>query len=266
MSNQYVIPLFVAGSLLLTLFAFFLIPYLLVQTNKQNQYQLEKSQMIFDHENNILRTKIEEQENTMDQISKELHDNIKSVLGFAQMSMYNIARLATDKEQGLLIDKTNKIIGDVIENLHNISHSLNSNFVRNIGLIDSVEKEIEHVRLSKKLDCSLEVTGDPIPMSPEKEVHIFRIAQEAIQNCIKHANATTLNFTFTYGADFFMMKISDNGKGFDKNKVYAMNGLGFLNMFQRARYVHGALEVQSAPSEGSTIMLTLNPNTNGINN
>jgi hypothetical protein len=266
MNNQYVIPLFVAGSLLLTLFAFFLIAYLLVQKNKQNQYQLEKTQMIFDHENSILRTKIEEQENTMDQISKELHDNIKSVLGFAQMSMYNIARMAKDDEQAVLIDKTNKIIGDVIDNLHNISHSLNSNFVRNIGLVDSITKEIEHVQLSKKLNCNLEIIGEPFSMSSEKEVHIFRIAQEVIQNCIKHAKATNLNFVLDFKPDLFTMKISDNGKGFDKNKVYTMKGLGFLNMFQRARFVHGSLEVESAPSEGSTIILTLNPNTNGINN
>ena len=266
MNNQYVIPLFVAGSLLLTLFAFFLIAYLLVQKNKQNKYQLEKTQMIFDHESNILRTKIEEQENTMDQISKELHDNIKSVLGFAQMSMYNIARLAKDDEQAVLIEKTNKIIGDVIDNLHNISHSLNSNFVRNIGLIDSIEKEMEHVRLSKKLTCNLVVKGEPFSLDPEKEVHIFRITQEAIQNCIKHANATHLNFELNYQPGLFVMKISDNGRGFDKNKVYAMNGLGFLNMFQRTRYVHGTLEVQSVPSEGCTIVLTLNLNTNGTDN
>ena len=266
MSDQYIIPLFVAGSLLLTLFGFFLIAYLLVQKNKQNQYQLEKRQMVFDHQNNLLRAKIEEQENTMDQISKELHDNIKSVLGFAQMSMYNIARLAKDDEQAVLIDKTNKIIGDVIENLHNISHSLNSNFIRHIGLIDSISKELENVRLSKKVTCNLEVNGESFSMNPEKEIHIFRIAQEAIQNCIKHANATIINFTFDYKPESFTMKISDNGKGFDKNNVYAMKGLGFLNMFQRARYVHGLLEVQSAPSEGTTILLTLNPNEDGIKN
>ena len=68
MNDQYIIPLFVAGSLLLTLFTFFLIAYLLVQKNKQNAYQIEKHQMIFDHEKNILKAKIEEQENTMDQI------------------------------------------------------------------------------------------------------------------------------------------------------------------------------------------------------
>jgi len=265
MNDQHLIPLFVAGSLLLTLFAFFLIAYLLVQKNKQNVYQLEKRQMIFDHQNNILRTKIEEQENTMDQISRELHDNIKSVLGFAQMSMYNIAQLATDEEQALMIDKTNKIIGDVIDDLHNISHSLNSNFVRHIGLAETITKELENIRLAKNIMYNIEVNGDPFSLSPEKEIHIFRIAQEAIQNCIKHANATILNFTIDYGPDSFMMKISDNGIGFDKNKLYEMKGLGFLNMFQRARYVQGLLEVQSVPLQGSTITLTLNPNKDGIN-
>src|SRR3954463_7741424 len=183
MNNHYIIPLFVAGSLLLTLFAFFLIAYLLVQKNKQNAYQLERRQMIFDHQNNILRTKIEEQENTMDQISKELHDNVKSVLGFAQMSMYNIGSLATDPEQTILIEKTNKIVGDVIEDLHNISHSMNSNFIRNIGLAETITKDLDNIRLAKNIACSLHVTGDPVSLSPEKELHIFRIAQEAIQNC-----------------------------------------------------------------------------------
>ena len=265
MNDQYIIPLFVAGSLLLTLFAFFLIAYLVVQKNKQNAYILEKRQMIFDHENNILRTKIEEQENTMDQISKELHDNIKSVLGFSQMSMYNIANLATDKTQAAMIDKTNGIIGSAIESLHNISHSLNSNFVRNIGLVETMTKELEQVRLLKNVTYTIEVLGEPVPMSPDKEINIFRIAQEAIQNCLKHARATNLTFVLNYQPDYFSMKIADNGVGFDKDKIFAMKGLGFLNMFQRARYVHGTLEVHSVPQQGSSVILTIN-NNDGINN
>ena len=265
MNNQYVIPLFVAGSLLLTLFAFFLIAYLLVQKNKQNAYQLERRQMIFDHENNVLRAKIDEQENTMDQISKELHDSVKSVLGFAQMSMYNIAGLATNSEQVVLIDKTNQIIGDVIDELHNISHSLNANFVRNLGLIESITKDLEYLEMSKNMSFKVDVIGERYNLHPEKEVHVFRIAQEAIQNCRKHANATSINFTLSYKPDQFVMKITDNGKGFEKKKVFDMQGLGMLNMFQRAKLVHGNIDIETAPQQGCTIILTLNPNSNGIN-
>ncbi len=266
MNDQFIIPLFIAGSLLVVLFAFFLIAYLLVQKNKQNTYQNEKRQMVFDHQNNILRTKIEEQESTMDQISRELHDNIKSVLGFAQMSMYHIASLATDKEQAAVIDRTNTMIGEVIDNLHHISHSLNSNFVKNIGLVESIAKELENIKASKNITYNLEVSGDPFPISPEKEIHIFRIAQEAFQNCLKHAKATNINFALSYKPDSLIMKISDNGVGFDKNKIHEMKGLGFLNMFQRARFVQGALEVQSVPLQGSAVILTLNPNMDGLIN
>ncbi|MFI4919997.1 MAG: sensor histidine kinase [Legionellales bacterium] len=266
MNDQYIIPLFVAGSLLLTLFAFFLVAYLIVQKRKQNTYQLEKQRMIFDHQTNILRTKLEEKENTMDQISKELHDNVKSVLGYAQMSMYNIADLATNNEQALIIDKTNKIIGDVIDDLHNISHSLNSNFIKNIGLVETITKDLEHIQLSKNITYTIEVKGDVISLDPEKELHIYRIAQEAIQNSIKHAKATNLSFMLNYEPDLFTMKITDNGIGFDKNKIYEMKGLGFLNMFQRARYVHGSLKVESVPNNGSAITLTIKPGIDGANN
>jgi two-component system, NarL family, sensor kinase len=266
MNNQYVIPLFVAGSLLLALFAFFLIAYLLVQKNKQNAYQTEKRQMVFDHQNKILRTKIEEQESTMDQISRELHDNIKSVLGFVQMSMYHISSMAADKELTVQIDRTNTMIGEVIDNLHHISHSLNSNFVKNIGLVETITKELENIKASKNITYNLEISGESFLLSPEKEIHIFRIAQEAFQNCMKHAKATNINFALSYTPDSFTMKISDNGIGFDKNKIHEMKGLGFLNMFQRARYVQGVLEVQSVPLHGSSVILTLNPNMDGLSN
>lgn len=265
-NDQYIIPLFVAGSLLLTLFAFFLVAYLVVQKNKQNTYAQEKRQMVIDHQFKILQTKIEEQENTMDQLSKELHDNIKSVLGFAQMSMYGIAELATNEEQAIKIDKTNKIIGQVIDDLHNVSHSLNSNFVKHIGLAETLTKELEHIRVLKDITYEIETKGTPFQLNPEAELHSYRIAQEAIQNCVKHAKATHIDLLLQYEQAIFTMKIKDNGVGFDKNKIFEMKGLGFLNMFQRARYVHGTLEVNAAPQQGSSITLTINPNTNGNGN
>lgn len=255
MNNQYVIPLFVSGSLLLTLFAFFLIAYLIVQKNKQNAYQ-----------KNILEAKNEEQKSTMDQISAELHDNVKSVLGFAQMSMYNIAGLATNKEQEALIEETNKIIGDVIDDLHNISHTLSGDFVLSNGLLGSITYSLEHVKRLKQIEYNIDVEGESYPMSSDKEVNIFRIAQEAIQNCRKHANATNINFTLTYAPNRFVMKYSDNGKGFDQSEQAKMKGVGFLNMKKRAKLIEGTLDVQSVLQQGTTITLTLNPNKNGINN
>ena len=266
MNNKYILPLFVAGSLMLALFGFFLIAYLLVQKRKQNKYQLEKQKMLFDHENNILKIKIEEQENTMNQISRELHDNIKSVLGFAQMSMYGIADMSTNKEQSARIDTVNSIISEVIDSLHNISHSLSSNFVRNIGLVETITKDLENIKANTNITYDIEIKGSLLSLSPDRELHVYRIAQEALQNCIKHAKATKIEFALDFEPDHFMMRIADNGIGFQKNEIYEMKGLGFLNMLQRARYLHGSLDLHSAPQKGTIVTLTLNTNTHGINN
>lgn len=258
MNDQYFTPLFIAGFLLLTLFGLILIVYWLIQKKRQNEHLLEKRQMKFDYESNVLKMKIEQHEHTMDEISKELHDNVKSVLCLTQFNMYRMADIATTNDQVQLIEKTNKIVGQVIDDLHNISRLLDSNSVENEGLTETITKQLEHIRLAKNIEFDLVVKGEPVSLGEEKELHILRVAHEAIQNCARHAKASHLSFTLTYEPGTFTMEIADNGIGFDKNKIHEMRGVGFINMFQRTKYIHGLLDVQTVPSEGSKITLTLN--------
>src|SRR6185312_16976339 len=149
-----------------------------------------------------------------------------------------------------LIERTNKIIHDVIDDLHNISHTLSGDYVLDHGLVGSITESLEHVKMLKQIDYSIDVEGESYTMSPDKEVNIFRIAQEAIQNCRKHAKATNINFTLTYGRGRFVMKYSDNGKGFDQGEQSKMKGVGFLNMRKRTKLLEGTLDVKSAPEQG----------------
>ena len=84
--------------------------------------------------------------------------------------------------------------------------------------------------------------------------------QEAIQNCIKYSKAKNLDVLLTYQPNIFTLEVIDDGIGFDKKKIHEMRGLGVINMFQRARYLGGTLEVASEPSQGCRIALTLNMN------
>ncbi|HLO38098.1 MAG TPA: hypothetical protein VK173_06410, partial [Lacibacter sp.] len=86
MSSQYLVSIFVAGTLVLTLFGFFLVIYLIIQKNKQNRFALEKQKIKFDYENQILRTELEVNENTMNQISQEIHANVGQVLFLAEIN------------------------------------------------------------------------------------------------------------------------------------------------------------------------------------
>jgi len=257
-NDNYIIPLFIAGTLVLVLFAFFLIAYLIVQKNKQNAYHLEKHKLIFDYQNKILRTKLEEQERTMNQISKDIHDNVGQLLSLVQMNMYIIEENAPNEKQKLIVEKTNGLVEQAITDLRNISHSMNNNFVERLGLVDVIKKELEYIKLSKNINCNIEVQGDNKSLHPEKELMIYRIAQEATHNILKHAKASIINILLIFDPESFVMRISDNGVGFSKDKLYDMNGLGLLNMFQRAKFLGGNLDIQSEASEGSTITLTIN--------
>lgn len=256
-TNSYIIPLFLAGTLVLVLFAFFLIAYLIVQKNKQNAYHLEKQRMIFDYQNEILRTKLEEQERTMNQISKDIHDNVGQLLSLVQMNMYMIAENAAGKHKQIA-ERTNGLVEQAITDLRNISHSMNNNFVERLGLVDVMKKELEYIGLSKNISCNIEVRGDNTSLHAEKELMIYRIAQEATHNILKHAKASIINIILIFEQDSFEMHITDNGVGFSKDKLYDMNGLGLLNMFQRAKFLGGNLDIKSEAMQGSTITLTIN--------
>ncbi len=262
MNDKYLIPLFISGTILLMLFVFFIVIYLVVQKQKQNKYYLEKNRMIFDHQNKILIARTEEQERTMDQMSKEIHDNVGQLLNFTKMNMRVIAKYATDNEQKILIDKAMSLLDQVIKDTHNISHSLNSGFIKANGLISVLEEELECINISKELQCKIEVVGDHKAFDPKKELLIYRIAQEAIHNITKHAKASQLCIKLNYERDDFSMSISDNGIGFGKDKIYELNGIGFQNMLHRAMLLNGSLDIDSVPLGGCTI--TFRANSSGL--
>ena len=256
MTNSYVIPLFVAGSILLVVFVFFLIAYLVVHKNKQNAFLIEKNRLIYDQQAKILQARIEEHEKTLNDVSKELHDNVGQLLGFVRMNMRVIGNFAHEKQQSP-IQTVNRILDEVMLDVRHISHSLNSEFIKGKGLHNCLAEELEYLKTSKKLACSIDVEGDYQSMSAELELAIFRIAQEAINNTLKHANATLFSIHLKYTSADFTAAFIDDGDGFDGSDIDRQNGIGFINMRERAKLINGTLEVKSTPSEGCIILLSV---------
>jgi len=252
MNNNAVLILFIAGTLLLTLFAFFLIAYLIVQKNKQNKFRQEKEELKLE----ILRTGMEVQEQAMNKISQELHDgigsrlnSIKRNLAAAEMPMDAATARDLKKQAGVLLD-------EVIKDARNISHMLNSDYITRNGLVASVQKELEDISRTVKIDCSFEVQGDYYSLDDERELLVFRMVQEAINNVVKHAQATRLSVLMDYHENDFTVTINDNGKGFDTKDLAEGSGIGLMNMRNRAGMIKGTLAVDSG-DKGTSIKLSI---------
>lgn len=254
----YLLPV-ILNAMLLLFFLAFVIVLVISLKRKLNAHAMEKQKLIYDYQDKLVRIRIEEQENAKNQISKELHDNVGQLLGLAQMNMHTVL----DNEQygnyrtGRMIKDTLSLIDRTAYFLHNISHTLNSDYISRLGLIEMLRRELDFINISRGILCVVDIEGDSRSLDGETEILIYRIVQELLHNTIKHARASQVTITLIYTEDHFTIRIADNGVGFDVSKVRNTGGIGFINMYQRADLLKGRLEIQSAPGEGSSATLTI---------
>jgi signal transduction histidine kinase len=264
MNENNIMPIFLAGTLLLTLFAFFLIAFLLVQKQKQNKFRLEKQRMEFEKANELLRTRLEVQESTINQVAMELHDHIVQFLSLVKFKIHATAICRDEAQRADLCEETVELQERVINELRAMSHSLNTDFIKQTGLVTAVTNELENVLAARGLKGGFSIKGNYQPFDAQTELVIFRIVQEALHNVVKHARARVVEVLVDNMPGAFRLQIRDDGVGFDAQDPALKKGVGFINMQQRAGFIKGSIDVSSSPGAGTTLSLLIN-NSNGNN-
>lgn len=254
MNDSYWIPVFLALGILIPMLMFFVTVFVIISKNRQRRSENQRKEMEHMYEKQMLHTMIEVQENSMNRISQEIHDNIGQRLTGVHANLIMLSgELVADKEG--LIAATKLQVSDALKDLRNVSHVLNSQYINNIGLEESLTKELEYLGAYTKIDFSFQVIDDvEMTLSTEKELTLFRIIQEALSNIVKHADATRVNIILQYRSKEFTVDIFDNGSGFDTNGK--MEGLGLISMKQRTELLQGTLQIDSADGGGTRIKIT----------
>jgi signal transduction histidine kinase len=108
---------------------------------------------------------------------------------------------------------------------------------------------------------TLTITGSEYRLEPEKEIILFRICQEALNNIVKHSEAKNINIGLYYSANTFNLAISDDGKGFStKEKLTTAldsNSMGLRNLLNRSKLINAQLSLKSSPGKGTSISVEL---------
>lgn len=259
MNEKYLLTLYLIGTLVLTLFAVSLVVFLVVHKQRQAKYKLEKQELEFRHEKDMLQLRLDVKEQSMTLISEEIHDNVGQLLSLTRMYVASLGAYVTDPLGKDMVSKSTNLVAKAIEDLRHISHSLNSDLIQRVGLVPFLEREVEYLGDSSTVKCSLTVTGVPRELEREQNLLIFRIVQESIQNVIKHAEAEHLDVRLDFEPEKLAITIHDDGKGFDLEKARKSESLGLRNIYNRANLLRGTIHIESAPGTGSTIYLVINP-------
>lgn len=248
--------IFIAGTLFITIFVSALILFLIQYKRRQVRFYTEKLEIQHQYDTQLLQTKLEVQERSFKYYSEEIHDNAGQLLSSVKYQLYTIKNESHEPHTIQRAAETTELLSRAINDLRNISHTLNNTFIANAGLADAIEKEIGYLYSAKGLTAKLHVTGHKYDLSQEQELLIFRIVQESMANAIKHAQATSIDIYLDYRPVMLVVTIKDNGAGFDTKEIKS-DGIGLNNMQVRAAMLKGRLTLTSQKEMGTTISLEI---------
>ena len=236
----------------------FVIYFVVLYRNRQlkNKQEQEKRESSFRQE--LLKTRIEMQDHTLNRVSREIHDNITQVLSFVKLNLALVNTL--DEEQRTeKIAESRELVAQAISDLRDLSKSLSLEHITRQGLVKTIQAEAARLTKSGIINAVVVTDGDVIPLGEQRELVLFRIFQESINNALKHANARDFKIVLQYIPEMFILTLEDNGSGFSPADAGMGEGSGLKNIENRAALIGAVAAISSAPGEGCHIKVTLNP-------
>ena len=213
--------------------------------------------MNIEFEQTLLKSQLEIQEHTFNDISREIHDNIGQVLSLIRINL-NTLKAPHENEKLELMDD---LMGKAISDLRSLSHSLDADHIRNNGWTSAVRKLLNDLQKSEKYKTFILIEEELPPLGSDKPIILFRMIQEVVNNIIRHAGADTIWLDARKENDKIEIDIKDNGKGF--NAESNSPGVGLQNLKNRSKMINAGLLIKSEPGKGTCITISIKTETNG---
>lgn len=250
----------IAGTITLLSLGVFIIAFLFLHQRKHHRHISDKQRLKDQFQQTLLESQLEIQEQTLLKVSEEIHDNIGQVLSLAKLNIGTIDIYQPETAQEKINDSRD-LVGKAIQDLRNLARSMNTNYITEMGLLRSIEYEVEMIRKSGAFLPLLHVEGQVIKINPQRELILFRILQELINNIIKHAAAKKVDIRIVFTEELLNITVIDNGKGFEATQLnFSGNspfGLGLRNMKNRAQLIGADFSITSIPGTGTTANIRL---------
>ncbi|AWW31408.1 histidine kinase [Echinicola strongylocentroti] len=205
---------------------------------------------------------LEGQEEERKRISRDMHDGIGQLLSAMKFNLEGIHSVKSDYEREKL--KTSKdLLKNVIKEVRRISFNLTPSALSDYGIVAVLNKFCKEITKLSDLQVSFEnQTGFLSRLEGKVENNLYRICQEAVNNAIKYAEANEVKITLSHNSQFLNVDISDDGKGFDVDKLeekghLSASGHGLFNIRERANFINGQCTISSQKGKGTTISINI---------
>jgi PAS domain S-box-containing protein len=198
------------------------------------------------------------QEKERARIAGELHDDFSQRLALLSIELEQLGKnIQKSREASQLFDQLKRHAREISADIHRLSHRLHPSKLDHLGLGAAVKSLCEELSEGAKLKIDFQQDGFPSTLPNEVALCVFRIAQEALRNCIRHSGAKSAQVLLWRTRSAVRLSVSDNGCGFDPRAELKHSGLGFISMRERLHNVGGEMQVYSKQQNGTRIEVSV---------
>lgn len=252
------------NAILLSALVFFLVAaglvFLVFTYNKRRKiHAMEKEGLKKTHETILLKSHIEVQEQTMQTIASNLHDNIGQLLSLTNLTLASI-NIDDREKASKKIDNSTELVNKSIKELRELAKLLQGEKLLEKGIGYALAQEVAWLKKSEVYQINFtNQLEEQLETSPEKDLIILRLFQEIVNNIIKHAKATEIIFSLAQQQENLLIVIKENGIGFNYHDVSKNSsvGLGLHTIEKRVKLIDGTFQVDSTIGKGTQITLII---------
>jgi len=228
------------------------------QGKEQYRHLYLESRVMQEKLRKLTRQIISAQEEERKEISRELHDEIVQTLIGISVELSTLKKGASLGMDALKarVARTQRLVANSVDAVHRFARELRPAVLDDLGLIPALHAYSKSIAARKKLKIKLTAFGGVEALGSTKRTVLFRVAQEALTNVARHAEATQVRMSITEISGMIRMEIGDNGKAFQVGSTLSGSNpkrLGLIGMKERVEMVGGKLTIVSEPGKGTTV-------------
>lgn len=252
MGKTEIILFIILTSIVIAVFFSGVLLFALQYKRKKGEHEKEKESIHESHQKELLSAQLQSQQQVMQHIGREIHDNVGQKLTLASLYTRQLA-IATTDDAREVVNSISDIIDESLADLRQLSKTLTNPGLVHASLVALLKDEAARVNHSGICQLIVEdLSGDPVLPPYEKNI-LFRLLQEFIQNSLKHSGCRSIRITLDRKDDLLLVAASDDGKGFDTS--HASGGIGLHNMKRRAKELAAYYQLESTPGRGTKLIL-----------
>lgn len=249
--------IFTIATAVMLLLAFSIIIFVIFYQKRILSERLKRQLLEADYQQKMLQAALESQEKERSRVATDLHDSVGAMLSTIRITLHPVVKAGN----GQLLDQTKQLLDETIETVRRISRDLLPAGLEKFGLSHAIQELCERINSSGIIAVEFSENGSVIEMDKKREVLVYRIIQEMVNNAIRHSKASLLKINLVW-TNTLQLVIQDNGEGFDyagfKNHASSIKpGLGLYSIETRVSLLGASLQYDTVFPKGSQFTIKI---------